>query len=138
MKGSSSILKVKPCQDTSMEQLKTVFEQNYCGCLVDLENIRPVPHGGYNSELTLVDVVITASLDTGATTTVSALIKTLNDKNKKSGLAFRCHWTRFMTREVVFYTKILPSIFQDNFGNCIVKPFLARFTLIAIFILYRQ
>ena len=82
MRGVSSILKVKPCLDVSMEQLKTVFEQNYCGCLVDLENIWPVPHGGYNSELTLVDVVATDSLD-GATTTVSALVKTLNDKNKK-------------------------------------------------------
>ena len=116
MKGANSILKVKPCNDYSMEQLKTVFEQNYCGCRVDLENIRTVPHGGYNSELTLVDVVVSDSLD-GAITTVSALVKTLNDKNKKSGLAFRCHWTRFMTREVVFYTKILPSIFQDNFGK---------------------
>ena len=47
---------------------------------------------------------------TEAEVRVGVMIKTQGDKTKGLG---RCRHTRFMTREVVFYTKILPAIMRS-------------------------
>ena len=45
---------------------------------------------------------------------ICVMVKTQGSKTKGLG---RCRHTRFMTREVVFYTKILPTIIKSVGGG---------------------
>ena len=53
-----NVLQVKPYENSSIERLKSVFQESYFGCKIDFENVTFVSHGGYNSELSKLDVVV--------------------------------------------------------------------------------
>ena len=104
-------LQVRPCEEPGLAQLRSVFTAHYSGCEVRLENTRRLPHTGLNSDLVSVEVRVTGDTEeTEAEVRVGVMIKTQGDKTKGLG---RCRHTRFMTREVVFYTKILPAIIRS-------------------------
>ena len=105
------VVRVKPYQHTPLEDLRTVFRLHYSGCGVELDNIRDFPHTGHNSDIKLVDVVIRDS-EISHSHTVTAIIKTINLTARHRLVG--CQLTRFLTREVVFYTKIFPSILSQN------------------------
>ena len=92
------IINVQPVEDQTVEQLKSIFHQHYKGCQIDIDNIRDFEHTGFNSELRLVDVIIK---ENGRKTKVMALIKTTEKKRMKKCI---CRLTRYMMREVLFYT----------------------------------
>ena len=96
------VVVVQPYQHSAVEKLKSVFRLHYADCGVELVNITDFPHSGQNSDMKLVDLVRT-DLQTSNTNTVSAIIKTSNltDRHHLVG----CHLSRFLAREVVFYTK---------------------------------
>ena len=98
-----------PYQHSALDQLRSLLRLHYTGCGIDLINIRDFPHGGQNSDVKLVDVVI-REVDTWHT--VRAIIKTVNLADRHR--LVRCQLTRFLTREVVFYTKIFPSLLNYN------------------------
>ena len=80
-----------------------------------LDDTHHVPHTGLNSDLMSVEVRImgdTEETETGVR--VCVMVKTQGSKTKGLG---RCRHTRFMTREVVFYTKILPAIIKSVGGG---------------------
>ena len=104
-------LQVRPCEEPGFAQLRSVFTAQYPGCQVRLEDKRHLPHTGLNSDLVSVEVRVTGDTeDTEAEVKVGVMIKTQGEKTKGLG---RCRHTRFMTREVVFYTKILPAIMRS-------------------------
>ena len=102
VEDSRMVVVVQPYQHSAVEQLKTVFRLHYADCGVELANIRDFPHHGQNSDMKLVELVRT-DLQTSNSKTVSAIIKTSNltDRHRLVG----CHLNRFLTREIVFYTK---------------------------------
>ena len=74
-----------------------------------------VPQTGLNSDLMSVEVRIMGDTEeTEAGVRVCVMVKTQSSKTKGLG---RCRHTRFMTREVVFYTKILPAIIKSVGGG---------------------
>ena len=80
-----------------------------------LEDTHHVPQTGLNSDLMSVEVRIMGDTEeTEAGVRVCVMVKTQGSKTK--GLR-RCRHTRFMTREVVFYTKILPAIIKSLEGG---------------------
>ena len=80
-----------------------------------LEDTHHVPHTGLNSDLMSVEVRIMGDTEeTEAGVRVCVMVKTQGSKTK--GLR-RCRHTRFMTREVIFYTKILPAIIKSVEGG---------------------
>ena len=103
------VVVVRPYQHSALDQLQTLFRQHYSHTGVELANIRDFPQPGHNSDLRLVQLVRT---DLQTRHSVSAIIKTINltDRHRLVG----CHLARFLTREVVFYTQILPSVLHDN------------------------
>ena len=105
------IIKVQPVEDETVEQLKAIFHQHYKGCQIDIDNIRDFDHTGFNSELKLVDVIIK---ENGRQTKVPALIKTTERKRMKKLL---CCLTRYMMREVIFYTQILPTLIRCSLDD---------------------
>ena len=100
---------VQPYQHSAVEQLKTLFRLHYSDSGVELANITDFPHHGQNSDIKLVELVRT---DLTSRHSVSAIIKTINltDRHRLVG----CHLSRFLTREVIFYTKILPSVLSES------------------------
>ena len=74
-----------------------------------LEDTRRIPHTGLNSDLMSVEVRITGETEEEEVR-VGVMVKTQGGETKGLG---RCRHTRFMTREVVFYTKILPAIMRS-------------------------
>ena len=105
------IINVQPLENQTVEQLKNIFHQNYKGCQFDIENIRDFHHSGFNSELKLVDVIIK---ENGRKTKVPAIIKTTEKKRMKQLI---CRLTRYMMREVIFYTQILPTLIKDSLDD---------------------
>ena len=103
------VLVVQPYQHSPVEHLKTLFRLHYADCGVELANIRDFPHHGQNSDIKLVELIRT---DPTSSHSVSAIIKTINltDRHRLVG----CHMARFLAREVVFYTRIFPSVLQDS------------------------
>ena len=110
MKVTTNFVQVKPYQHPFLEEIRSIFQENYFGCKIDLENIRHFPHTGFRSELTCVDVVVTGN--DGSTTVVSSIVKTMKPKNRAAPtrLILKCCHTRFLSREVAFYTTLLPQI----------------------------
>ena len=108
-------LQVRPCEEAGLGQVRSVFQSQHAGCRVDLENVRRVPHAGLNSDLVSVEVPVTEDEGRGEGIRVGAIIKTQGGQSQGLG---RCRHTRFMTREVVFYTKILPAMMESNTGIC--------------------
>ena len=104
------LVTVRPYQDSLLENLRTVLSRHYTHC--GIENVRDFPHGGQNSDIKLVDLVIR---DKDISHTVTALVKTVNLTG--SHRLVGCQLTRFMTREVLFYTEIFPSILRDSPGE---------------------
>ena len=103
------VVQVEPYQQSALEELNTVLRLHYSGCGVDLVNIRDFPHHGHNSDMKLVDLMITEPENSR---TVSAIIKTINLKDRHRLVG--CQLSKFFTREVVFYTKIFPGIINHN------------------------
>lgn len=113
-----NIVQVKPFQakECSLDRVRNIFQQNYQECRIDLENIRSIPHHGQTSQLTSCDVVIREDLD-GSINIINVIVKTLEEKETRNGFGVKCQFTRFMTREVLFYTKLFPNIIKDNICN---------------------
>ena len=103
------VVVVQPYQHSALEQLQTLFTLHYSDRGVELANITDFPHQGQNSDLKLVELV---RRDLTSRNSVSAIIKTINltDRHRLVG----CHLSRVLTREVVFYTKIFPSILNES------------------------
>ena len=117
MKVATNIVQVKPYQHPFLEEIRSVFKENYFGCKIDLENVRHLPHSGFRSELTCVDVVVTGHH--GTTSVVSSIVKTMKTKNRAAPtrLLLKCCHTRFLSREVAFYTTFLPQIAKLQVGR---------------------
>ena len=111
-----NFVKVRPFNDSCLEELRSVFHEKYQGCRVDLENINNVTQHQGESRLMRLDVVIRNDVE-GCVSKVGVFVKTLDDEDEGSKRSFNCQFTRFMAREVLFYTKLFPSIIKDNLCN---------------------
>ena len=104
-------LQVRPCEEPGLAGLRSVFRARHPGAEVRLEDTRRVPHTGLGSDLVSVEVRI----DSGeGEARLGVIVKTHGGQDKGHG---RCRHTRFMTREVTFYTKILPAIIRSINGG---------------------
>ena len=105
------VVVVQPYQHSAVEKLKQLFRLQFSECGVELANITDFPHHhGHNSDIKQVELVRTDL--TSSHHSVSAIVKTihLTDRHR----LVRCHLARFLTREVVFYTQIFPSVLKDS------------------------
>ena len=109
----SSLLQVRPAPgpEAGLQQVRLVLEESL-GCRVELRGVRrlPRPQAGHTAELAAVEAVVTE--DTGAVSRLAILVKTVGEQLQAGG----CGHTRFLTREVTFYTLILPRMVEASPG----------------------
>ena len=111
---ASSLLQVRPAPgpEAGLQQVRLVLEESL-GCRVELRGVRrlPRPQAGHTAELAAVEAVVTE--DTGAVSRLALLVKTVGEQLAGAG---GCGHTRFLTREVTFYTLILPRMVEASPG----------------------
>ena len=109
-----SLLQVRPAPgpEPGLQQVRLVLEDSL-GCRVELGGVRrlPRPQAGHTAELAAVEAVVTE--DTGAVSRLALLVKTVGEQPAGAG---GCGHTRFLTREVTFYTVILPRMVEASPG----------------------